>query len=499
MLAECNVALKAVSMRSLLAFMLVPALFVGLQACRPQPEGTLKAIVIGGEPRLRDPALGPLPPSDAVLLQNVAQGLVGFDASGNIVGGLAERWNVSDDGLSYIFRIASKNWPDGSKITAQQVARLLKRQLADRSRNPLKDSVGAIDDIVAMTDRVIEIRLLAPRPNLLALLAQPEFAVLRGNDGTGPFLGTWTGGRGGEVRLGREVSVGDEESTEREEVLLAGGASEDAVNDFAQGKTDLVLGGTFADLPLATRSKLPRNALRFDPASGLFGLVPLRSDGKLDNPAVRSLLSQAIDRGNFIASLAVPGLTPRGTLLEPGLDGMTAPVPPAWFAASFTDRLSPLRAQADRLLGKDKPVIRVSLPTGPGADLLLAELKRDWGAIGLTVERAQSTEAADFALIDEVAPSSSPAWFVRRFRCSVAPICDTQADQLMDAARQTPIAAQRYALLAQAAARIDELQLFIPVAAPIRWSLVSARIQGFAGNRYARHTLTDLQQPPGSQ
>jgi peptide/nickel transport system substrate-binding protein len=69
----------------------------------------------------------------------------------------------------------------------------------------------------------------------------------------------------------------------------------------------------------------------------------------------------------------------------------------------------------------------------------------------------------------------------------------------MDAARQTPIAAQRYALLAQAAARIDELQLFIPVAAPIRWSLVSARIQGFAGNRYARHTLTDLQQPPGSQ
>jgi peptide/nickel transport system substrate-binding protein len=499
MLAECNVALKAVSMRSLLAFLLVPALFVGLQACRPQPEGTLKAVVIGGEPKLRDPALGPLPPSDAVLLQNVAQGLVGFDASGNIVGGLAERWNVSDDGLSYIFRIASKNWPDGSKITAQQVARLLKRQLADRSRNPLKDSLGAIDDIVAMTDRVIEIRLLAPRPNLLALLAQPEFAVLRGNDGTGPFVGTWTGGRGGEVRLGREVSVGDEESAEREEVLLAGGASEDAVNDFAQGKTDLVLGGSFADLPLATRVKLPRNALRFDPASGLFGLVPLRSGGKLDSPAVRSLLSQAIDRGNFIASLAVPGLTPRGTLLEPGLDGMTAPAAPAWFAVSFADRLPTLRAQADRLLGKDKPVIRVSLPTGPGADLLLAELKRDWTAIGLTVERAQPTEAADFSLIDEVAPSSSPAWFVRRFRCAVAPICDTQADQLMDAARQTPIAAQRYALLAQAAARIDELQLFIPVAAPIRWSLVSARIQGFAGNRYARHTLTDLQQPPGSQ
>ena len=51
----------------------------------------------------------------------------------------------------------------------------------------------------------------------------------------------------------------------------------------------------------------------------------------------------------------------------------------------------------------------------------------------------------------------------------------------------------------QAAAKIDGGQLFIPIAAPVRWSLVSNRVLGFAGNRYARHTLTDLQQQPGSQ
>jgi peptide/nickel transport system substrate-binding protein len=352
-----------------------------------------------------------------------------------------------------------------------------------------------------MTERVIEIRLLAPRPNLLALLAQPEFAILRGNQGTGPFSAASSGGPGGEVRLSRQIAVGDEESTQREEVLLAGASSDDAVQGFAGGKSDLVLGGSFADLPLATRAKLPRNALRFDPASGLFGLVPvpMRRGSKLDSPTVRSLLSQAIDRGTFVASLGVPGLTPRATLLEPGLDGMAAPGAPAWFGVPLTDRLPALRADADRLLGKDKPVIVVALPQGPGADLLLAQLKRDWGAIGLNVEKAQSVGGADFALIDEVAPSSSSAWFVRRFRCGTAPICDSAADQLMDGARQTPIPAQRYALLAQAAARIDELQLFIPITAPVRWSLVSSRVQGFAGNRYARHTLTDLQQPAGNQ
>ncbi len=98
MLAECNVARKARGMRPLLALLYFPALLLAPGACRPQPEGQLKAVVIGGEPKLRDPALGPLPPSDAVLLENVAQGLVRFDASGDIVGGLAERWNVSDDG-----------------------------------------------------------------------------------------------------------------------------------------------------------------------------------------------------------------------------------------------------------------------------------------------------------------------------------------------------------------------------------------------------------------
>src|SRR3954471_20116900 len=135
-------------MRRLAALFMLAALAIAPAACRKQPEGALKVIVIGSAPALRDPAAGPLSPSDQVLLANVAQGLVRFDASGNIVGGLAERWTVSDDGLSYIFRLAASNWPDGKKITAQQVARLLKRELAERSRNPIKDSLGAVADVV---------------------------------------------------------------------------------------------------------------------------------------------------------------------------------------------------------------------------------------------------------------------------------------------------------------------------------------------------------------
>ncbi|HWC55968.1 MAG TPA: ABC transporter substrate-binding protein [Sphingomicrobium sp.] len=485
-------------MRRFAALAALTALAFASASCRNEPEGALHVLVIGGKPGLRDPALGPTTAPDDVLLANIAQGLVSFDASGNIVSGLAERWTVSDDGLSYIFRIASANWPDGHKISAEQVARLIKRQLAARSRNSLKDALGGVEDVVAMTDRVIEISLTAPRPNMLSLLAQPQMAILRNGEGTGPYAATPAAN--GEIKLTREIVSPDDETTTREELLLGGASAKDAVRAFADGKSDLVLGGTFADLAATQAVKLPRGSLRFDPASGLFGLVPTKAGGPLDKPEVRQLLSEAIDRDLFIAALGVPGLTPRVTLLEPGLEGVPAVVTPAWQGTPYAQRVPGLQTQANRLFPKSpKPTIRIALPAGPGADLLLRLLQRDWGALGFTVERSPSAAGADFALIDEVAPSSSPAWFARHFRCDFAAVCSKDADSLMDAARQTPVPAQRYAFFVQAAALIDGGELFLPIAAPVRWSLVSPRVQNFAGNRYARHTLTDLEEKPTNE
>jgi peptide/nickel transport system substrate-binding protein len=483
--------------RSIRAFAL--ALFalvaIGPSACRPPPQGTVEVVVIGGKPKLRDPALGALTPPDAVLVHNVAQGLVQFDANGNIVAGLAERWNVSDDGLSYIFRLATTDWPNGRKVSAQQVARILKRSIASSGNNPLRDTLGAVDDIVAMTDRVIEVRLHAPRPNLLALLAQPELAIIREGMGTGPFKLMPEPGPAGQLKLMREVLASDEEVSRREEVFLDGSEAQAAVRSFAASKADLVLGGTFADLAYAQRVRMPRNSLRFDPAMGLFGLVPVRAVDALDEPDVRRLLSQSIDRDALIDALNVPGLSARATVLEPALEGVPDPQPVAWAGTPLAQRRPALLAEAGRLFGDtDRPTLRILLPKGPGADLLLSRLTADWGALGFKVERAASLASADLKLVDMVAPSTSPAWFLRQFRCENVRVCDPEADTLLDGARNAVVPAQRAAFLVQAAARIDEAQLFIPIMAPVRWSLVSNRIQGFAGNRYARHTLTGLQE-----
>ena len=507
-LAEPIIAVKPAAMLRLpptraAALLLGSLALAAATGCRPQSEGDPKIVVIGNtSPRLADPAVGPLSQPDAVLLQNVAQGLVAFDAGGNIVGGLAERWNVSDDGLSYIFRLASTKWDDGRKVNADQVARALRRVIASR-RNPLSDTLGAVTEVVSMTDRVVEIRLAAPRPNLLAILAQPEFAILRSGHGAGPFAIDKNPRNDSFVHLTRKVALGDDEEERRDEVLLTSARSAEAIATFVNGRADVVLGGTFVDLPMTQRVKLARGALRFDPVSGLFGLVPVRKDGDFDSAPLRRLLSEAIDRDAFVSALGVPGLTPRATVLEPGLDGMGAPVGPSWTGIAIGERRASLAARASPLLpagqaGK-RPVVRIFLPDGPGATLLLQELSVDWGALGLDVERATTRSAADFALVDRVAPSASPAWFARNFRCTpIVPVCNPKVDELLDAARQATVAAQRYALIGQAAALIDSDQLMIPLTAPVRWSLVSDRIFGFSGNRFAVHTLTNLADKPAA-
>ena len=182
-----------------------------------------------------------------------------------------------------------------------------------------------------MTDRVLEIRLKAARPELLQLLAQPELGLVHRGDGAGPFR---LERQDKVVQLSRDVATPDEEATRSEQLQLRTAPARAAVSEFAAGKADLVIGGTFADLPFARAARV-RRALQFDPASGLFGLVPARAGGLLAKPEVRRLLSEAIDRDLLVAALAVPGLAPRATVLEPGLADIPNPAryrgsPPRW-------------------------------------------------------------------------------------------------------------------------------------------------------------------------
>ena len=480
--------------------LLAAAALFSLAACGPGSEEAVDIVVIGKDaPKLADPAAGRLTTPTEVLLSNTAQGLVRFDARGQIEPGLAERWNVSDDGLSYIFRIAPLDWPDGRAVNARDVARILNRQLRSTSNNALKDTLGAVSEIVAMTDRVIEVRLRAPRPNLLQLLAQPAFAIVREGQGSGPFHKDVKQDAPGAIALTRTIRIIDDKDRV-EHLHLRNADAARAIALFRAGKATIVLGGTFVDLPLVDRQgRAMRNALRFDPVAGLFGLMPARSGGPLADRQRRDLLNRAIDREALIAALGVPNLVPRTTLLQAGLEGGANPIAPAWTTQPPAERRAALVAEARTAIGDEPLKLGIALPEGPGAEILFDRLAADWRPLGIELVRAGKGVAADLKLVDEVAPSSSPAWFVRNFRCGVAPLCNEDADALMESGRDATVALQRAAMLAEAGRLIDEDVLFVPIAAPVRWSLVADGLPGFAENIFARHPLSGLRDKPSRE
>ena len=467
-----------------------------LSGCDDAETGPVLVSAIGGAPRLVNPNLEPLDSASAFLLQAVAQGLVRFDAAGEIEPALAERWIVSDDGLRYTFRLARTDWPGGGRITAQQVAARLRAAASAASRNPLKPLLGAIEEIVAMTDEVLEISLKSPRPNFLQLLAQPEMAVLRNGQGSGPFRA--------EPRPDGSLLLSPPEGGEEEEagpdasqatsLVLSGARASLAVARFRMEQADLVVGGTLADLPIVRAADAPASVPVFDPVAGLFGLSFASAEGPLAQREVRQALDMALNRAALAAALQVPTLQPRETLLPPGTEGI-APAAPAWAAAALDARRSLAMQLLGRLVPEGRLRLRVALPEGPGYRLLFAHLARDWAAVGVAAQRVGTDDEADLRLVDEVAPIGLASWYLRHFACNASRICDPAADEMLAAARIAPSPGNRRGLLATADRIIADAAPFISLGSPVRWSLISPRLNGVRPNRFARHPADELIRP----
>lgn len=467
------------------------ALSLALAGCSDKETGPVRVSAIGGPPRMVNPNLEPLDAASAFLLEATAQGLVRFDAAGEIEPALAQSWIVSNDGRRYTVRIRRLSWPDGSRVTANQVAGRLRAIVSRASRSPLKPVMGAMDDAVAMTDQVFEISLLGPRPNMLQLLAQPEASIMVNGQGTGPYRVEEA--VGSLLRL-TEVPGEDEEEegpiSAVPEIWLRGESAAMAVARFVEQEADLVIGGTIGTLPFVRAARPSDNQLVFDPVGGLFGLVLASADGPIADTEVRNALSMAIDREALVAELGVPNLQPALTLAPRSADELPDPTGPAWAASPLPMR----RELAIQTLAElEEPLrVRIAVPEGPGYRLVFAHLRRDWRLVGVEAERVAADARAELRLVDMVAPGHLASWYFRQFSCEFAPVCDAEADAALEAARLAPNAAARRAQFAIADRVLTDLAAFMPITSPVRWSLVSPRLNGFRPNVFARHPAETL-------
>jgi len=366
----------------------------------------------------------------AAIVGATNESLVRLDREGQVIPGAAARWAILDDGLDYIFRI-----DDAAGVPAPAVARRLRESLRRHRRDPDFAALGSVESIEAVTGTVVEMRLSAPQPDLLPLLARSEFAV-----------GGMTVFKAARPKAGLVLLDPRPSDEAPAPVLLRTERAGRAVARFQTGESELVMGGTFNDLPVARAARPDRKLLRFDPATGLFGFA-IRNAGL---PAtVRTALSLAIDRDRIIAGIGAPNhakaTTIAGSTLEPAL--------------------AERRAAGLALLRGQTAHIRVAMPPGPGARLLFAFAAQDWAKVGISAEAVDlQARNADLALVDRVAPPATLALLA----CASSAGCDPR---------------DRLALINPP---------FIPIGTPVRWSLVAPSLNLFTENGLAAHPLDQL-------
>jgi ABC-type transport system substrate-binding protein len=426
-------------------------------------------------------------------------GLVALDAQGEVVPALANRWIVTDDGLSFIFRLREGEWPDGRELTAESVRRALREAIRELAGTSLGLDLAPISDVRATAGRVVEIRLASPVPSLLQLLAQPELTLSRGE--SGPMALDWRGSVA-VLTLRPPSERGLPEESDWQEfvrpVELQPVAAEQAIAMFDAGTVDLVLGGRLDSLPLAPTGPLSRGTVQLDPAIGLLGLQVRRANGLLETIQGREAIAMAIDRPALIAPFNIGGWVPTTRVVAPGLPDDLGLVPERWTDNPIAD----LRAEASRRVagwrssnGGEPPQVSLALPRAPGTDRLFRDLAFQLATIGVILQRVPEDEVADLVLVDRVARYAAPRWFLNQFHCSLRQgLCEPEADQLLAQALDEPDSAVRAMLLADAEARLTLSNLYIPIGSPLRWSLVRGNLTGFQPNAWAFHPLPALAQ-----
>jgi ABC-type transport system substrate-binding protein/ABC-type dipeptide/oligopeptide/nickel transport system permease component len=188
---------------------LVALVAAGAAAAGAAAAGSIR-IGVQLEPPVLDPTANPAAAISAVLYDNVYEGLVEFTADGSVRPRLAESWVITDDGLTYTFKLRSGvRFHDGVMFDAATAKFSLDRARAAGSVNPQRSRLEAIDSVEVLDTDTLRIRLKQRSSGLLQSLAFGAFVMVEPKSagsnaqrpvGTGPFrFAQWR--RGDSLRL----------------------------------------------------------------------------------------------------------------------------------------------------------------------------------------------------------------------------------------------------------------------------------------------------------
>jgi peptide/nickel transport system substrate-binding protein len=305
------------------AFGLALALTTAL-AGMAMAQPTEISIGVALEPPALDPTAGAAEAIDIVVYQNVFEGLVRIDETGSVQPGLAESWTISEDGLTYTFKLHDGvTFHDGSAFDAEDVKFSFDRILAADTTNAHPEFYKPITAITVIDPLTVEFKLDQQIGRFLfdlgrgdAVIVAPESAENNATQpiGTGPFAFLqWDKGSrvvleaygpywGEPVHLTKASYVFIGDTATLTNALLAGDI--DGTNNFAtdalavfEGNPQfkVLVGTTEGETILSTNNKKP----------------------PFDNLKVRQAMAHALDRQAIIDGTTNGYGTPIGAPFAP--------------------------------------------------------------------------------------------------------------------------------------------------------------------------------------
>lgn len=275
-----------------------------------------------------------------------------------IVPSLAERWDIAEDGLRYVFHLREGlRWSDGTPLSARDVEFGIKRVLNPDApgssvaiyfalengqdyylrRNADADAIG----VRALDDRTVEFRLVAPAPYFMSVMnrpdggPQPRHAIEQHGDRwvdpdvqvvSGPFrVSSRSDDR---LVLERRPDYASPRPGNAARVEFVRSSVEDAVGPYVRDELDLVTvryTPRMADLVPEVAVDAAPGAAAWSAYIAFDHTHPVTS-----NLELRRALAHAIDRealeGTVPANLAMA----RGGIVPPALQGHTPDIVPAF-------------------------------------------------------------------------------------------------------------------------------------------------------------------------
>ncbi|MFI7611744.1 ABC transporter substrate-binding protein [Nonomuraea terrae] len=133
---------------------------------------------------------------------NVYEGLFKLTDDGKVENLLAESYEVSDDGLTYTFKLRQGvRFHSGKALTAADAKTSIERVISDDSQSARKSSLTAIESVEAPDDATVVVKLSSRSISLVYNLSYVWVVnaegkdLTTGEDGTGPYkLGGWKRG-----------------------------------------------------------------------------------------------------------------------------------------------------------------------------------------------------------------------------------------------------------------------------------------------------------------